>query len=271
MNTIRNHFPSPAVVLACVALVVALGGVSYAAGVLPKNSVGAAQLKKHAVTGAKLDKNAVSGGKVKNGSLMAADFKAGQLPAGQGASGPQGPQGDPGPPGPKGDPGVPGANSVGGGEVEDGSLGTADFAHSIPAARMTHPGAVTIPHDAWTVLNLGIERYDTADMHFDGIAAERLVAPVDGIYLVTAEVRWQSGTGRRNLSLRKNGNVTVGARTDLLTSADNLAQQVTAQVSLHAGDYVEAGVFQNSGSPLSVLKFDEYSPEFAMTWVAPGP
>jgi hypothetical protein len=266
MNTIRNRLPSPAMVLACVALVVALGGVSYAAGVLPKNSVGTAQLKKMAVTAAKLKNNAVTGAKVKDGTLLATDFSAGQLPAG-----PQGPEGDPGPQGPKGDPGALGANSVGAGEVQDGSLGTAELAHSIPAARMTHPGAVPIPHDAWTVLNLGIERYDTADMHFDGIAAERLVAPVDGIYLVTAEVRWQSGTGRRNLSLRKNGNVTVGARTDLLTSADNLAQQVTTQVSLHAGDYVEAGVFQNSGSPLSVLKFDEYSPEFAMTWLAPGP
>ena len=37
------------------------GGVSYAAGVLPKGSVGTAQLKKKAVTGAKLQKNASRG------------------------------------------------------------------------------------------------------------------------------------------------------------------------------------------------------------------
>jgi hypothetical protein len=89
-------------IVACVSLIVALGGVSYAAGVLPKNSVGTAQLKKKAVTGAKLKKNAVTGAKVKNGSLLAADFKAGQLPAG-----PQGPKGDPGVQGPKGDKGDP--------------------------------------------------------------------------------------------------------------------------------------------------------------------
>jgi hypothetical protein len=88
MKALREHLPSPALIVACVALVVALGGVSYAAGVLPKNSVGTAQLKKNAVTGAK----------VKNGSLRAADFKAGQLPAGQ-----------PGPSGPKGDTGTSGA------------------------------------------------------------------------------------------------------------------------------------------------------------------
>jgi hypothetical protein len=91
------RLPSPALLVACVALLAALGGVSYAAGVLPKDSVGTAQLKKKAVTGAKLRKSAVTGAKVKNGTLMAADFKAGQLPAG-----PQGPKGDPGIPGQQG-------------------------------------------------------------------------------------------------------------------------------------------------------------------------
>jgi hypothetical protein len=107
MSTIRKLLPSPAMLVACVALVVALGGVSYAATMLPKNSVGTTQLKKKAVTSAKLKKNAVNGAKVKNRTLMAADFKAGQLPAG-----PRGPKGDAGPQGPrgeKGDTGAPGA------------------------------------------------------------------------------------------------------------------------------------------------------------------
>ena len=54
------------------ALFVALGGASYAAIKIPKNSVGAAQIKKNAVTSAK----------VKDRSLLAKDFKAGQIPAG---------------------------------------------------------------------------------------------------------------------------------------------------------------------------------------------
>jgi len=28
---------------------------------------------------------------------------------------------------------------------------------------------------------------------------------------------------------------------------------------------------QSSGGPLAVIKFDATSPEFAMTWLAPGP
>src|SRR5215208_3903323 len=106
MRAIPHRLPLPAMIIACVALVVALGGVSYAAGVLPKNSVGTAQLKKKAVTASKLRKNAVSAAKVKDGTLLAADFKAGQLAAG--------PKGDPGPQGPKGDTGHPGAPGISG-------------------------------------------------------------------------------------------------------------------------------------------------------------
>ena len=124
MTLIRRHLGSPAMIVACVSLVVALGGVSYAAAVLPKNSVGTAQLQAKAVTGAKLKKNAVTGVKVKNQTLTAADFKAGQLPAGpqgpKGDSGPQGPTGDPGPQGSKGDKGDPGATKV---TKRDGALG----------------------------------------------------------------------------------------------------------------------------------------------------
>jgi hypothetical protein len=62
--------PSPALVIACLALVVTLSGTGYADVLnVPFNSVGIMQLRA----------NAVVSSKVKNGSLLAADFKAGQL------------------------------------------------------------------------------------------------------------------------------------------------------------------------------------------------
>lgn len=78
-------------VTATLALIVALGGTSYAAIRLPANSVGSQQLKKRAVTSSKLRANAVTSATVRNGSLRAKDFKAGQLPAA--AAGPPGPAG----------------------------------------------------------------------------------------------------------------------------------------------------------------------------------
>jgi hypothetical protein len=83
--------PSPALVISCVALALALGGTGIAAvSALPKNSVGTAQLKPSAVTSAK----------VKNRTLLRADFAPGQLLAGP--AGPAGPIGPAGPTGPAG-------------------------------------------------------------------------------------------------------------------------------------------------------------------------
>jgi hypothetical protein len=86
MSLLRRLHPSPALVISCVALALALGGTSYAALRLPKNSVTTYQ--------------------VKDFSLLARDFKRGQIPAGPagpaGAEGPAGPQGPAGPAGPSG-------------------------------------------------------------------------------------------------------------------------------------------------------------------------
>lgn len=66
--------PSPALIVAVLALIVALAGTSYAALSLPKNSVGSKQLKKNSVTTAKIKKNAVTGAKVKDQSLSGKDI-----------------------------------------------------------------------------------------------------------------------------------------------------------------------------------------------------
>jgi hypothetical protein len=64
-------------VVATVALFVALGGSSYAAIKLPRNSVGAKQLKSNSVTSAE----------VKGGSLLTSDFKASERTSLRGPAG----------------------------------------------------------------------------------------------------------------------------------------------------------------------------------------
>jgi hypothetical protein len=98
MRGIPLRRPSPALVIACVALAVALGGTGYATVLqVPRNSVGVAQLRSSAVTTPKLAANAVTSAKVRNRSLLRADFAAGQLAAGPvGPAGPAGPAGPPG-------------------------------------------------------------------------------------------------------------------------------------------------------------------------------
>jgi len=105
MRTLFARRPSPAMVVACFALLVALSGTSIAAvSALAPNSVGTAQLRASAVTNAKLASGAVTTAKVRNSSLLRVDFAPNQLPTGP--TGPTGAQG------PKGDPGVIGAIAV---------------------------------------------------------------------------------------------------------------------------------------------------------------
>jgi hypothetical protein len=103
--------PSPAMIVACIALLVALGGTSVAAvSQLARNSVGTPQLKNRAVTNPKLANNAVNSSKVRPRSLLRSDFAPGQLPAGP--VGPQGPAGPAGAAGAAGPAGMIGAITV---------------------------------------------------------------------------------------------------------------------------------------------------------------
>jgi hypothetical protein len=102
-------------VMSMTAVMIALGGTSYAAG-LARNSVGSTQIKSKAVKNSDLGDSAVTSSKVKNGALRAQDFALGQIPAGPtgatgatGASGPTGATGATGPTGPKGATGTIGA------------------------------------------------------------------------------------------------------------------------------------------------------------------
>ena len=92
--------PSHATVVAYLALFVALGGSSYAAVTLKRNSV----RTKHIARGA------VTSPKIRDSSLLARDFAAGQLPIGpKGDTGAKGDKGDKGDPGTLGQPGADGA------------------------------------------------------------------------------------------------------------------------------------------------------------------
>ena len=78
--------PSPALIVACIALFVALGGTSYAVTQLPKNSVGTTQLKKNAVTSQKIKDGAISSQKIKDGAIDQADLAPGVTTSLKGAA-----------------------------------------------------------------------------------------------------------------------------------------------------------------------------------------
>ena len=90
--SVRRHLTGPNA-LATVALFVALGGTSYAAVRLPKDSVGATQLRKNAVTSTKVKDRSLRRRDVSSAEVAALHGAAGSIGA-TGARGPRGDQGD---------------------------------------------------------------------------------------------------------------------------------------------------------------------------------
>ncbi len=79
MRTFRVRRPSPALVVSVMALVVALGGTSYAAFSVPQNSVGPRQLRKNAVTTAAIRGGAVTWQKIARNTITAKQINLGKL------------------------------------------------------------------------------------------------------------------------------------------------------------------------------------------------
>lgn len=119
---LRRFRPSPATVIASLALAVALSGTGYAATQLvPRNSVGSLQV---------IDR-----------SLLRQDFRPGQIPAG-----PPGQDGAPGPPGAAGAPGPAGISRIISGDgPAAGQCGNGGGACQVASATATCPaGSIAI-------------------------------------------------------------------------------------------------------------------------------
>jgi hypothetical protein len=71
---------TPSLVISIIALSVALGGASYAALKIPRNSVGVGQLKKNSVSAPKMRTGSVNSAKVKDRTIRARDLAPGVIP-----------------------------------------------------------------------------------------------------------------------------------------------------------------------------------------------
>ena len=108
------RMPSPAMIVALIALFVATTGTAVAGALIT-----GANVKNNSLTGVDVLNGSLTTADVRNGTLVPADFKANTLPAGpQGQQGPQGPSG------------APGANGAAGAQGLQGEPGVSGWARS---------------------------------------------------------------------------------------------------------------------------------------------
>lgn len=208
LDSLRRHL-SYANVMATVAVFAALGGSSYAAIALTKNSVKSTHIGKGQVKAPDIASNAVRSAKVKDRSLLAKDFKSGQLP-----------QGPVGPPGPQGVPGAAGAAGTAvayAGVQADGTL--------MPSTGLTAVGSKGITNAQIAHPNPGIYCFTPS------FAPKNVVATgvnsgdfTGGSNFILATVNIRPGAGLTNCP----GDATVRVRTVLLGSGAAYSQPALA-------------------------------------------
>ena len=135
------------------------------------------------------------------------------------------------------------------------------IASSTAASRVyAHRGTTqSIPHNVSTAIDLTGEDYDTDNFHDTVTNTSRLTIPAgwtSAVYAITGSVQVASNaTGMRTLTIRKNGAALsrgAGQQKANAPMGGVALMQVSADVQLTAGDYVDLAISQTSGAALDV-------------------
>lgn len=141
-----------------------------------------------------------------------------------------------------------------------------------PRARAVHSTTQSLTSGSWTAISLDTENWDTDGMHSTVTNPARFTAATAGKYQVCGSIRFATnGTGLRAIGVRVNG---TGAGAPTVTgvvvaplSSDVTVLNMTTEVQLAVGDWVELCGLQTSGGALnSVNSSGEGNPFCAVRW-----
>jgi hypothetical protein len=249
MKQLVSRLPSPAMVVACIALIAAVGGSAIA-----DQAVDVAKRAK-LINGKKIKKRSIAGNRLKRNTLNGTEInesKLGRVPRSSTATN-----------------ATNAATAANAQNISDGIVTPSKFA-VLPAARVFHSTTQSIPNDTLTTVAFNSEAFDTASLHSTTGANSRLTAPVTGIYSLTAAANWfVNPTGSRVAQIWQNGATILVGDSVVPNQDDDHVLATLARLS--AGDYVELRVAQTSGGSLLLATGPQgQTPLLTMDWVAPG-
>jgi hypothetical protein len=163
-------------------------------------------------------------------------------------------------------------------KIAGGAVNTAQIG-LIPQARVEFTAPQGITNNTYEDLTFDVARYDNDG--FFGPFHDRLVAPVTGVYAITASVAWNNGGdgvgGDRFVDICKNAscdeNTALAASSHPAIAGSGFYQPRTVQpvstvAKLNAGDFIKVSVDEVSGHDLSVAGVA--ATNLTMTWVGKG-
>lgn len=132
-----------------------------------------------------------------------------------------------------------------------------------PRVRAGRTASVNVSPNTPTIIDLTSERWDTDTMHDPATNPSRVTCKRHGIYLLVAQVAWESSsTFERVVEIVLNGSTVIALSRK--RAAGNAAVCLQTFYELHPGDYVEVRVAHNGDGNLEV-EAHPYSPEFTVT------
>jgi hypothetical protein len=127
--------------------------------------------------------------------------------------------------------------------------------------------ALSVATSTWVAVAWDFALEQTPTMWSSSANPDRITPPLGGIWHVSALIRWEasSASGTRAVRLQKNGSILLAQERDQMLS--NATQYITASavVRLSGSDWIDAAVWQNTGSTESLVSSVHRS--IALTWM----
>jgi hypothetical protein len=129
----------------------------------------------------------------------------------------------------------------------------------------------SIPPATDTVVTFNSEDFDTSAYHDNVTNNSRLTVPSNGVYTVTGRVRFiTNGIGLRRIFIRKGGTTILGyAQESAPSGSQPTWLEVSEQVSLMTGEYLELVAHQTTGGNLDI-DFDLQNTSFSIALTGGG-